>query len=70
MRAKKKHSNTFLLTICELTIRNYEFSMKKLYFHHNQLTAGNANPRAERQNAPNKLMNNSRFGIATASKTI
>lgn len=32
--------------------------------------AGKANPRAERQNAPNNEMNNSRFGIATANKTV
>lgn len=31
--------------------------------------AGNANPNADKHNAPNKLMNNSRFGIATANKT-
>jgi hypothetical protein len=34
------------------------------------MRAGNANPNADRQRAPNREMNNSRFGIATASRTI
>lgn len=34
------------------------------------MMAGNANPRADRHSAPNNDMNNSRFGIATANKTI
>lgn len=33
------------------------------------INAGNASPSAERQRAPNKLINNSKLGIATASKT-
>lgn len=33
------------------------------------LTAGNANPSADKQKAPKSEMNNSRFGIATANKT-
>lgn len=33
-------------------------------------TAGNANPSADKQKAPKSEMNNSRFGIATANKTI
>lgn len=33
------------------------------------MRAGNAKPRADRQRAPNKDMNNSKLGIATASKT-
>lgn len=31
--------------------------------------AGNANPSADRHKAPNNEINNSKFGIATASKT-
>lgn len=34
-----------------------------------ELTAGNASPSADKQNAPNNEINNSRFGIATANKT-
>lgn len=34
------------------------------------IAAGNASPNAERQSAPKSEMNNSRFGIATASKTV
>lgn len=34
-----------------------------------ELTAGKASPSADRQNAPNNEMNNSKFGMATANKT-
>lgn len=43
--------------------------MERKDLHPNKLTAGNAKPSADKQNAPNKLINNSKFGIATANKT-
>lgn len=36
---------------------------------HNSIIAGNANPRADKQNAPNNEMNRPRRGIATANRT-
>lgn len=47
------------------------FSDPLVVFQYTQVSiiAGNANPRAERHSAPNNAMNNSRLGIATASKT-
>lgn len=53
--------------------RKYSFKKSIFFFHfdHDQqkLTAGKAKPSADKQNAPNNEMNNSRLGIATANKT-
>lgn len=34
------------------------------------ITAGNIKPNADKHNAPNNEINNSKFGMATASKTV
>lgn len=34
------------------------------------MSAGNAKPNADRQRAPNNEINNSKFGMATANKTV
>lgn len=41
-----------------------------LQYTHVSMIAGNANPSAERHSAPNSEINNSKLGIATASKTV
>lgn len=51
-------------------ITNFEKPLKSLWNVQYSIIAGNINPNADKHNAPNNEMNNSKFGMATASKTV
>lgn len=61
---------TITITAFFSTIITFSDPLMCFQYVNNWMRAGNTSPKAERQSAPNSEINNSKFGIATASKTV
>ncbi len=62
-------SPTITITAFFNTINTFSAPLICFQYVNNWIIAGNTNPNAERHKAPNREMNSSKLGIATASKT-